>query len=123
MRSGQERTLQEGPSSARILFHKQGDRQCGGTKRCVAFPWTEFASPEAGEGPVFPSTVTSKSTDDCANGAHDTEEFVYTDLVSTIYLHVVLNGLQFNGAAVKSMSVLARALRWTATDVKSFEVW
>ena len=30
----------------------------------------------------------------------------------------MLDGLQFIGAAVKNMSVLAHALRWTAMDVK-----
>ena len=51
---------------------------------------------EAGEELVFPSTVTSKSTN-CVNSAHHTEEFVYTDLVSTSYWHLMQDGLQFNG--------------------------
>ena len=63
--------------------------------------------------------MTIKSTDDGANSAHYTEEFVYTDLVSTSYLHVMLYGLQFNRAAVKTMTVLAQAFRWTTLDVKS----
>ena len=46
--------------------------------------------------------VNGKLTIAGVNCAHCTGDFVYTNLVCTSYWHVKLDGLKFNGAAVKT---------------------
>ena len=64
--------------------------------------------------------VNGKFTIDGVNGAHYTGDFVKMNLVSTSNLFVKLDGMKFNGAAVKTISLILRRLSIEPTmDVKS----
>ena len=87
---------------------------------------------DAGAEPVFAfylgNQVNKKLTIGDVNSAHYTGDFAYTNLESTSYWQVNLDGLKLNGAAVGStpyaiVETGTSLLAGPTTDVKSIAAW
>ena len=87
---------------------------------------------DAGAEPVFAfyleNQVDDKLTIGGVNSAHYTRDFAYTNLESTSYWQINLDGLKLNGAAVGSTpyAIVDSGTSFLAkptTDVKSIAIW